>query len=763
MAVTVNLQEVFPSDSQQNLTTKLNFNFNQLLTLGLGEPGPKGDKGDAGPIGPVGPAGGPGQRGSKIYSTQQASTPTGAPSLVIGSEDGDMFINSQKIYIKGVTVANTWDEVIDFQSLVNSQSLQDTYKVFQMGTVDGDSASKHSKFLRYVGADKNNTALATNHPQYYTASNGNATQLILSNFDETKTYRIDSGSLVANSSESDSIFEYTALQKIIAYLPSTFSSYRHQLEIGSVDELAITLNSATQQYVLTPSEQNLKFRKYRVSESSLTGALYNRADIDLSGANVNSNSLNGEIVLAVNKKTASATNKIELGLSTNPILAVRIPSVQLKTDGIILSRDTTAHLTLGFDSDSTDSIRLATTSNLTKILVKDTRFTFTSGNTTIDQPDTTKTIGLGTAVVVKNNRLNQGLPFPVTQVASSDDYTLDDYREGTWTPYLYAGSVTETTFNNLIATSPTRTISGTGSVKALLNSEFLGGSGTYSESEYNFSGGTANTSARIIPIIVDYCKYIKVGRKVSCWVNFRIDPSFNFISSDNAGSILATAGTASTRFDFLYNVSSEWHSSPAIGLTLPIPPDTYPTTGSINSNTLFANSIPSQLGSSLLVGKFSKRLYTEPGAGASASGAMLLTPAFTEKPGTISGGTYSGHTYVRKTPLSSTPGTTVAPISNAGESQLRLHYVTKQVTTGGQGTTYFYEPAVMFYGTRDILGFTTNFAEDTRTPSTTQLSPVTALDCIYAAELPTSATTITTQQVEFYTQFQCQFEYLAAN
>jgi hypothetical protein len=36
MSVSVNLQEVFSSDSQVNLTQKINFNFNQLLTLGLG-------------------------------------------------------------------------------------------------------------------------------------------------------------------------------------------------------------------------------------------------------------------------------------------------------------------------------------------------------------------------------------------------------------------------------------------------------------------------------------------------------------------------------------------------------------------------------------------------------------------------------------------------------------------------------------------------------------------------------------------------------
>jgi hypothetical protein len=42
-------------------------------------------------------------------------------------------------------------------------------------------------------------------------------------------------------------------------------------------------------------------------------------------------------------------------------------------------------------------------------------------------------------------QLSSGITFPATQVASSDVNTLDDYREGTWSPTITAGSGTPTT------------------------------------------------------------------------------------------------------------------------------------------------------------------------------------------------------------------------------------------------------------------------------------------------------------------------------
>ena len=435
MSVSVNLQEVFSSDSQSNLTQKINFNFNQLLTLGLGEPGPIGLTGLQGPIGPAGPAGPTGARGAKVYAVQTLDSPIVTPAIAPNSADGDIFVNTRELFVKGVTVSGTWGEVIDFQSLITAQSLQDTFKVFQLGVGVGDSTSKHAKFLRTKGIDTVNSGLAQSHPMYYSGQATNNTQLILSNFDELKTWKIQAGTLVANTSESDNVFEYNSLAKIYAFLPSSLSNWRHQLEIGSVDDVAVTVGGSTQQYVLTPSEQNLKIRKYRVAAGSLDGGLYNRAEFDISGPTASSNSLNSEILFTVNKRSTTA-QLIQMGLTTSQILAERLPAQALTTDGLIMSKAGTHHFALGFDNTVTTKLNLKTSTNLTSLALNHATFDFSNGNLAISVTDPAKEISLGTAVKVKNDRLSQGLPFPTTMVASSDPNTLDDYEEGNWTPSI---------------------------------------------------------------------------------------------------------------------------------------------------------------------------------------------------------------------------------------------------------------------------------------------------------------------------------------
>ena len=437
MSVSVNLQEVFSSDSQSNLTQKINFNFNQLLTLGLGERGPIGLVGPQGPIGPVGLGGPTGARGAKVYAVQTLDSPIVTPAIAPNSADGDIFINTKELYVKGVTVSGTWGEVIDFQSLITSQSLQDTFKVFQLGVGAGYSTSKHAKFLRTNGIDSVNSGLAESHPMYPSGQATN-TQLILSNFDELKTWRIQAGSLVANTPESDGVFEYNSLAKIYAFLPSSLSSWRHQLEIGSVDDVEVTVGTSTQQYVLTPSEQNLKIRKYRVEEatvsSGLFGGLYNRAEFDLSGPTTSNNSLNGEILFSVNTRSNNTNTGIQMGLTTAQILADRLPLQTLATDGLIMSKAGTHHFALGFDNTTASKINLKTSSNLTSLALNHASFNFANGQLAITLDDPAKEISLGTAVKVKNDRLSQGLPFPTTMVPSLDPNTLDDYEEGTWEP-----------------------------------------------------------------------------------------------------------------------------------------------------------------------------------------------------------------------------------------------------------------------------------------------------------------------------------------
>ena len=437
MSVSVNLQEVFSADSQSNLTQKINFNFNQLLTLGLGEAGPIGLTGGPGPIGPVGPIGLTGDRGTRVYSTLTINSPILDPALAPNSENGDLYINTRELFVKGNTTSGIWEGVVDFQALITSQSLQDVFKVFQLGVGGGDADSKHAKFLRTNGVDATNSGFSSSHPMYYTGSSTpNNTQLILSNFDELKTWKIQAGSLVENDNESDDIFEYSALAKIYAFLPSSVSGWRHQLEIGSVDDISVTVGGVSQQYVLTPSEQNLKIRKYRVAAAALEGGLYNTAELDLSGLTASSNSLNSEIILAVNKKTPTVSQIIQMGLTTSPILADRLASANLGTDGLILSKANTQHIAFGFDNAIASRINLNTSSNISLLKVNHANLNLANGNLAITVDDLAKEISLGAAIKVKNDRLSQGLPFPATPVLSTDPNTLDDYEEGNWTPSI---------------------------------------------------------------------------------------------------------------------------------------------------------------------------------------------------------------------------------------------------------------------------------------------------------------------------------------
>ena len=69
MAVIINLKEIFATDSQVEVSSKVNFNFNQLIALGIGQTGPTGATGSIGPAGPIGPIGPAGPTGSVIYGT----------------------------------------------------------------------------------------------------------------------------------------------------------------------------------------------------------------------------------------------------------------------------------------------------------------------------------------------------------------------------------------------------------------------------------------------------------------------------------------------------------------------------------------------------------------------------------------------------------------------------------------------------------------------------------------------------------------------
>ena len=67
MPIRINLKEIFPSDSQDITVDKLNFNFNKLLALGIGDQGDQGTSGPQGAAGPIGLSGTQGLRGSSWF------------------------------------------------------------------------------------------------------------------------------------------------------------------------------------------------------------------------------------------------------------------------------------------------------------------------------------------------------------------------------------------------------------------------------------------------------------------------------------------------------------------------------------------------------------------------------------------------------------------------------------------------------------------------------------------------------------------------
>ena len=110
MSVTINLKEIFASDNQEAITNKLTFNFNQLLSLGVGAPGIQGPAGPLGPVGPQGPIGPQGLRGNYIYAFDD-------PSFVTSPISGDTLYDTDDYIIKQYD-GSTWLDIININDLI---------------------------------------------------------------------------------------------------------------------------------------------------------------------------------------------------------------------------------------------------------------------------------------------------------------------------------------------------------------------------------------------------------------------------------------------------------------------------------------------------------------------------------------------------------------------------------------------------------------------------------------------------------------------
>lgn len=948
MAVIINLKEIFATDSQVEVSNKVNFNFNQLIALGIGAAGPTGATGQIGPAGPIGPIGPTGPTGSAIYgttpATAAASAPSGAPS---GIANGDVLITADKVLKKVPTSgSNTygWEVLTDFNTLVQTALSTNISPYVRLG-----ASSRVIKPRVTAGLDLTNS-VTSGDPNFVIPGLGTNYQTILYNFNELKTrslslvgsnitaisnsstevsfnasssavvsltnnqitisagHGLSTGQFVTYSNEGgtsiggltnnggyyvyalsstvfslcetsahalagtpvidftslgssgaahkfitypasvESIFPQTSNLSVYSFFNSTASAakefetdpsskgYRGQIELGSLDTLTTAYNGITSQnFLISPSFENLRIRKYRLGGFSISGGstanpgdYMLRAEYDLSSSGSEaaesfSPRRNSEHRWLINKAGASQSvgRTVEMKLTNEHILAnteSAAVAAGISVDGLFFKRGESFgaglavnYFGIGFNPTNNNSIDFDAPSGVTFNFNRNIvlaggvsstlktngidyssgtgstwQITAVNGNLKLYTVQPSATISLNDAVVVKENRLAQGLPFPATQVSSTDVNTLDDYEEGTWTPILYGGAlanqdVSSQSFRGLMTNTagPAGTPLG-GPARAY----HTAGGPVYERGLYGPLGSGASYTWRDIPIDVTYARYVKVGKKVTCWVNFTINTSFNWITTQYTGGFFDPGGPTTTstvytaafsgsapgytprsyvgaqnRSDWLYRINSEWYDSTAIGLTLPFGAATAPQSGT--ANLVPPQQTIDQLSSTVLAGSYNLQIDNNVNDFLFMGGPsypIVTYPAFYQNPLTYSSGAPTGGG-------TSTTGAVgvmsdVLPINPTGKSEIRIGYVNTRIT-GGFG--YGYAPAALFFGERDILNynaFTSTGAS--RNAGTSRLSPVTALDCLYESWFPAAGNVADGNFTDKLIRFQCHFTYETA-
>ena len=430
MAININLKEVFSNDSAGDISSKLNFNFNQLLALGVGQGGLPGETGSSGSAGPIGPTGLPGTNGPAIWSSTSGSTSALGASSPANSVVGDYYISDTAIYKKN-TAGTNWEVITNFSNIFNAVSVA--------GTVSWQTGINSSAISRLIVNTRNSNGIdrittlgtsgnyTTNFPNWKasdaTSQNSQAT---LFNFDantvkyyisgsaDTNGYTVTPTTLRAGNALTDEVFPYTSLLSLYSFFNSadapTESSqysgnigYRHQLELGSVDELTEGLHGTagtSSTYVVSPTYQNLRIRKYRMADTSgsFGGNSVILTDFNLHAADgITTPALTSKMKWRVNKKT-SATNSTGsvITMTLNPGITEASASDSIKTssisgvDGIhLVSSEGPFKLAIGFDSTNiTNSTKKAiissdSTNTLTSITFAKLPITVTNDSANI--------------------------------------------------------------------------------------------------------------------------------------------------------------------------------------------------------------------------------------------------------------------------------------------------------------------------------------------------------------------------------------------
>ena len=267
MPTTINLKDLTPSDGPGAIVDKTNYNFQQLLALGVGAQGPLGPQGQQGPVGPTGLIGPEGQRGTRWYTYEDInpSDPTLSPTdpewvpptdLEIGDMYTDSLFNVWEFTIVSPATTPTWIKFID-SNVLFSTFLISTGVTFKRTFQPSDGNSSEERFITFnqtAGADM--ASAGGSNANYYNDS------LFLHNFDQTQIGNEFSGPPVLQF--------YNAMESIYVdhYNSSDDLNVRQHLQLGSVYKGPGGVRS------ITKANTTLKIKYKIVSDSNANPVMY---------------------------------------------------------------------------------------------------------------------------------------------------------------------------------------------------------------------------------------------------------------------------------------------------------------------------------------------------------------------------------------------------------------------------------------------------------------------------------------------------------
>lgn len=324
MPTVINLKDVTSSDNITSLVEKLNYNFNQLLALGVGQQGPSGPTGDTGGPGPLGLTGETGPRGSKWYTFSDLNLASNiGPDHVdfvppLDLLYGDLYTTGLfDVYeYRNVSGTGQWVQIINHDNLFNSTNLPDSLvRDFSISGTGNPNAKRFITFIKYNGSDRTTSSSNSYHND----------MLFLHNFDQSQ--------VSAEFNTSNILQFYTALNNI--YVDHSVSS--DDLQVRNHIELGALHNESGLK--ITKNHENLKI-KYKIASEGTRLATFNISKNDGDSAATLGN-FNSAFKFSLSKYVNTTHSTLDYAFASSETIRQFTDLSFEKLDGLSLKTDST--------------------------------------------------------------------------------------------------------------------------------------------------------------------------------------------------------------------------------------------------------------------------------------------------------------------------------------------------------------------------------------------------------------------------------------